>query len=80
MSRELKACPFCGGDATYYRKHGGWRARDSVFYWVECETCGAKTKMTSIDEDECSDDKEWNNIATRRVASLWNRREDHDGQ
>lgn len=41
MTRELKPCPFCGGDASIARDHcidGG-----GIFLSVKCHTCRAKS-------------------------------------
>lgn len=37
LDRELKPCPFCGGEAkmNHGDKHGVW--------WVACSDCGAET-------------------------------------
>lgn len=44
---ELKPCPFCGGKARMKQdKSEGiqYRGRFSVWFHVECEGCGARTK------------------------------------
>ncbi len=74
MSRELKPCPFCGGEPEMHWRLGGYRARYSVFYWIECTSCGARSGMSSIDEKDCQGEREWNNSALRRVMVLWNNR------
>lgn len=38
---ELLPCPFCGGEATMH---------DSCESWVECNRCGARTKMCACRE------------------------------
>ena len=44
---DLKACPFCGGDArlrTAYKKGGNGGCE--LYGWsVECEKCGMKTRI-----------------------------------
>lgn len=71
MEMEFKACPFCGQDAaTLYRNYSG-RLR-KYFVWVECDTCGARSKATAEDSDPA--DENWESAECRRVVGAWNMR------
>ena len=63
---HLKKCPFCGGDADYMTQYG----RRGYFNWVECITCGCRTKTFSSGEEEFSLN------STQFAAYAWNRRRD----
>ena len=64
MSREIKACPFCGGEAEYhYRKNNtgyeGFLCFDTE-HWISCHgDCGASTAMHEYEQD---------------ALDMWNRR------
>lgn len=46
-NKALMKCPFCNGEANFY-----WREmRYGSIVWVECETCGAKSKAFSMGDD-----------------------------
>lgn len=59
--RELKPCPFCGGEA---RQHAAFArgASDMVGVYVECDGCEACSKTA------------WGEGAQERSAAAWNRR------
>lgn len=59
---ELKACPFCGGDADFFTENFG------KVVWVQCTICGVKTSQ--YETSEIVDDK--NGKAWARTT--WNRR------
>ena len=40
--RELKRCPFCGGEAKLCK--GYWIGKE---YWVECTNCTCKTSLSN---------------------------------
>lgn len=61
--RELKPCPFCGGDDM---RISYARGRYGIGMYAECTKCGARTRVVW---DGKKDDAE--EIAAR----LWNRRE-----
>lgn len=58
---ELKHCPFCGGTAKM--KFGPMYE----YAYVECEICGARTKIFERSVKYC---------ATDEAAKAWNRRGD----
>lgn len=60
---ELKPCPFCG--ATAKLRFGPMLE----YAYVECEVCGARTKIINRSVKYC---------ATDEAAKAWNRRADND--
>ena len=60
MSKELKPCPFCGGNARYYHDSSHWT-------YVECSKCHTKSDVVTISVHYCAED---------RAAELWNTRVD----
>lgn len=66
-ARELKSCPFCGGEAsmkTTYVEGGGCRGT------VRCENC-----ITSVTTPKCNSKQEAEDCA----RALWNRRVTENG-
>lgn len=59
METDLKNCPCCGGDAELkHSLHYGGE------YWVECKTCGARTRYFRAARIGASEElakKAWNN-------------------
>ena len=73
---EIKPCPFCGGDDIYTKYNGGKYGR---FYYVECSTCGARTRgvlrpWREVPDNRDQDEHEWDCEAAIRAESLWDRR------
>lgn len=70
---ELKRCPFCGGEAEFYRTaiktNGSWC--DSVV--VKCKECEARTGRILYDAQKHPNDKEYD-----EAAVLWNTRKPVD--
>ena len=66
---ELKECPFCGGEAEFYRTpvkiNGRWC--DSVV--VRCKNCEARTRRMLYDAKKHPNDEEYN-----EAAAAWNQR------
>lgn len=66
---ELKQCPFCGGEAEFYRtpvkSNGGWC--DSVV--VRCKECEARTNRILYDASKHENDSEYD-----EAAAAWNQR------
>lgn len=60
---ELRECPFCGGTAEM--KFGP----ASEYVYVECDTCGARTKIKERSVRYCAMDE---------AAKAWNGRADND--
>jgi hypothetical protein len=58
MTSELKACPFCGGDAEHLTQR--WGAPPRNYHSVKCSRCG-------IWQDSRSDD-------AAEAAAIWNTR------
>lgn len=56
MTEELKACPFCGGDATDI---SGSRS------WVACKSCGAEMPIFQTKEEGAA---AWNTRAPVKVS------------
>ena len=65
---RLLPCPFCGGEA-YMIKRG---SRFGTICFVQCEVCGAQTRVKNCKEPVESDS--WSDIEMRTVESLWNNR------
>ena len=66
---DLKLCPFCGGEAEFYRTpiktNGGWC--DSVV--VRCKSCEARTNRVLYDANKHPNDEEYD-----EAAAAWNHR------
>ena len=66
---DLKPCPFCGGEAEFYRTpiktNGGWC--DSVV--VRCKSCEARTNRVLYDANKHPNDEEYD-----EAAAAWNQR------
>ena len=66
---KLKKCPFCGGEAEFYRtpvkSNGGWY--DSVV--VRCKNCEARTNRVLYDARKYQNDSEYD-----EAAEAWNNR------
>ena len=67
----LKACPFCGGEAWFWTKE----SRFGYFAWVECETCGCRTKAVST-RIQADDDGFKDSTAAKVLGASWNRRKE----
>ncbi len=67
---NLKHCPFCGGNAFFWTRG----TRYGYIAWVECETCGGRSKAVStkmqVDEDGFVE-----STSARVLKGAWNRRE-----
>ena len=65
----IKRCPFCGGEAEFYRTpiktNGGWC--DSVV--VRCKACEARTNRVLFDAKKHPNDEEY-----EEAARAWNTR------
>lgn len=73
----FRECPFCGG-TDIFLKHNG--SKNGVFYYVECETCGGRTKGVCRpwrDIPQGKDEHEWDCYQAMMVARLWERRADN---
>lgn len=66
---DLKPCPFCGGEAEFYRTpiktNVGWC--DSVV--VRCKSCEARTNRVLYDANKHPNDEEYD-----EAAAAWNQR------
>ena len=66
---KLKRCPFCGGEAEFYRTpiktNGGWC--DSIV--VRCKECEARTNRVLYDNQKYKNDSEYD-----EAAVAWNTR------
>lgn len=45
MSKKLKQCPFCGGDAEIQDRGRQYLESDPEYVTVKCSMCGAGTKL-----------------------------------
>lgn len=52
---EIKACPFCGGEASL---SDGYMGYSTVGYFIECIDCGASSHMNP---DKNITTNDWNN-------------------
>ena len=75
MQSNLKDCPFCGGSDIFLKYNG---ARHGYFYYVECNTCGGRTRGACLPDGQYSEETEWDNKAARTVELLWNQRSGAD--
>ena len=66
---ELKPCPFCGGKAWYWTRG----TRYGHIAWIECETCGCKTKAvsTKLQVDDAGFEQ---STPVKVLDAIWNRR------
>jgi Lar family restriction alleviation protein len=71
MQETMKSCPFCGGGDVYIKYNGSKHGR---FYYVECDTCGGRTRGVCLAFSRIDDDHEWDNPTAQQVIRLWNRR------
>ena len=68
---EYKPCPFCGSKLiSMYSNYS--RNAKAYFVWIECDTCGARSKATS--QRTSPEDSNWRDMACQKVLSLWNMR------
>lgn len=70
--KQLKNCPFCGCEATYYYRGG----RYGFFAVARCKVCKASTRAVSISSDEPEYDDFFDDDAFYEVGELWNARKD----
>ena len=64
MNREIKKCPFCGGDAKL-RAYGEVKT-----FFVECGKCGARTKEVKCLVWDCTE----HTPPCEKAISSWNKR------
>ena len=65
---DIKTCPHCGGESDLYYQGG----RHGYFCWVECSSCGCKSRSFSLG---VSVPENWDEtIPAERAVSVWNRR------
>lgn len=70
--KKLKNCPFCGrNDANYYTRQN---INGSAFVWVECDTCGAKSRAFSYSGEVKMGVVDYGDYGVERSADAWNRR------
>lgn len=61
MSKELKQCPFCGGDPELQFREKLIRNNFEKFVTIKCSMCGAGTKL-------------FQNKNLDKAKTAWNRR------
>jgi Lar family restriction alleviation protein len=65
MTKKLKSCPFCGGEAHIENDFSDYS------FMVRCSVCGAETRTFIMGLDEVPDDE----IEAQNLArEAWNRR------
>lgn len=62
MMRDLKPCPFCGGEV---KLETGWADAVSVFYSFDCDNCGMYCSF-----NDCAPKED--------AIEAWNRRVDNE--
>ncbi|MBR1533378.1 MAG: Lar family restriction alleviation protein [Ruminococcus sp.] len=67
-NKELKPCPFCGGDASKWRKYGKY----GYLSLIRCEICDACSKAFRYYGDE--EDINWSDGGFKKAVAAWNRR------
>lgn len=70
---QLDFCPFCGGDPVLSYRGG----TSGVFGWVECSTCGCRTKAKRLYTLEINGEQSplfWSQQAFVELSAIWNRR------
>lgn len=65
--RELKPCPFCGGEAAPYIVNGNYGYTPDI-YGIKCTRCGATIEKSSGYAD-----------LSETVAEAWNKRSKDNG-
>lgn len=67
---KLKPCPLCGGEASQISQGG----RKGMFGWIECDSCGTRTRAISLYGDRDKDEDFYEQFNYDILASIWNRR------
>lgn len=84
MDENLSGCPFCGGKAKSVFSSN----EKTAFIFVECTTCGSRTRSIAIGRDDFENfayGKTYGSVkivmsAFDRVEFLWNTRKNNGGQ
>ncbi len=71
---DLKPCPFCGDEASLCCEEHVIHNRHYLYYFVVCESCGASSRINSIDKLLVFPAEQWDNAASRRAEECWNNR------
>lgn len=64
---KLKPCPFCGGEAEWYRTKRDKRKVFGIYHMIatiKCKSCTAEVHQAGYDADK----------AFENAANIWNRR------
>ena len=67
MNKELKPCPFCGGEAQINERYRSGTANRKM-YWVNCKACGISQQNTNVSGYRYQS----------KAIDRWNRREPID--
>jgi Lar family restriction alleviation protein len=67
-NKELKPCPFCGGQAIYYHQSSKYTDYDGDY--VYCHKCGCRTKLFVC----FNGTGKTHNDTMKEAADAWNRR------
>ena len=70
-------CPFCGGEPILMYQFSA--KRRCYFGWVECQSCGARTRTKEV-YGEPGDDGFYGQGAYQRLWYLWSRRDGKEDQ
>lgn len=77
MSKELKPCPFCGGEAIIKAANKSY----GFTIWCQCSKCNARTEGYCPNTNKENDTMENIEKCKERAIEAWNRRandEDRD--
>ena len=69
-NNELKNCPFCGSEATFYLEYE--RNGYPCYLYIECNGCGCSS--CGITEALYPEDGEGMQNAQNKLINIWNRR------
>lgn len=67
---KIKPCPFCGSGAELYYVYG----RNGYFTKVECDVCGAQSKVFGFGKNEELPEKWYEELPAMKAIAYWNRR------
>lgn len=71
MQEDFKPCPFCGSREVYLLFN---EAKNGLFYYVGCGTCGGRTRGIFRDYRSVHDADTMDCSEARKAISLWERR------
>ena len=73
-NRELKPCPFCGGEATLYSMKRDKKKVFGIYYMIAEIRCNGILGCTArVSQAGCDENKAFEN-----AAGIWNRRAENE--